>query len=364
MQHLAVAATRRIGLDLVRALAIALVLLSHIGVFSVAWSGGPIPHWLMMSGFFGVELFFALSGFLIGGLLLDLIERDASIGGWARFMARRWLRTLPVYWVWIGVLAVVWRPPAHRLQHILSYGTATQNLLWPMPRDAWFAVSWSLTVEEWFYLLFSAIVLGGVAYLGRPRVVLWSAIGLFIVVPVWLRSHVPLAADWDTEIRKVALLRLDAIAYGVAAVALWRRNHLLFARPLLALGVGVVLIGVVGSEATFWPDEPVPWLRVASLSLAPLGFALCLPAMARLRWLPGERLIRQTASSSYALYIVHYSVLEAMGGLRVTPTIRAALAVIVILGVAEALHRWVEAPVMVRRPAQFVSRSPETPLPD
>ena len=136
----------RVGLDLVRTLAIVLVLLSHIGGFSAVWAGRAAPHWLMMSGFFGVELFFALSGFLIGGLLLDLVEWDASFRGWARFTARRWARTLPLYWPWIDTLAVVWRPPTQLVQHILSYGSATQNLLWPMPQDAWFAVSWSLRV--------------------------------------------------------------------------------------------------------------------------------------------------------------------------------------------------------------------------
>jgi peptidoglycan/LPS O-acetylase OafA/YrhL len=57
--------------------------------------------WLVLaterSGFLGVELFFALSGFLVGSLLLELIERDASLLSWWRFMVRRWLRTVPLY---------------------------------------------------------------------------------------------------------------------------------------------------------------------------------------------------------------------------------------------------------------------------
>ena len=48
----------------------------------------------------------------------------------------------------------------HKLYYAVLYGTLTQDLLaWPMPEDNWFGVSWSLTIEEWFYLLFSAIFL-------------------------------------------------------------------------------------------------------------------------------------------------------------------------------------------------------------
>ena len=73
---------RNLGLDLVRSLAIVLVLLTHWGG-AIAWSlGWTWPTSLIVAGFFGVELFFALSGFLIGQLLLELVERDPGLGGW------------------------------------------------------------------------------------------------------------------------------------------------------------------------------------------------------------------------------------------------------------------------------------------
>src|SRR3954451_24714128 len=96
--------SRNLGLDLVRAAAISLVVVAHFGGTVIFWSGHEMTSALGSTGFFGVELFFALSGFLIGGLLLDIIERDPGLGAWGRFMVRRWLRTLPLYLLWLAVL--------------------------------------------------------------------------------------------------------------------------------------------------------------------------------------------------------------------------------------------------------------------
>ena len=61
-------------------------------------------------------------------------------------MVRRWLRTLRLYVFWLAALALLW-PPAENLPgYLLEYGTFTQNLMWPMPGDGWFNVSWSLGV--------------------------------------------------------------------------------------------------------------------------------------------------------------------------------------------------------------------------
>jgi peptidoglycan/LPS O-acetylase OafA/YrhL len=343
------AASRKIGLDLARALAIGLVLVSHFGGFAQVWAGRPVSYPVMMSGFFGVELFFALSGWLIGGLLLDVAARDPTLAGWGRFMLRRWLRTLPLYWLWVGVLAVWHAPPAAELARFV---TATQNLAWPMPGDMWFAVSWSLTVEEWFYLLFSAALLGGVALIRRPGPVLAAVIGVFILAPMLARLGVPAAADWDTAIRKVALLRLDAIGSGVLAVTLVRRRHPLVARPWLPGALGLAMLAGVGALGTFWPNEPIAWLRVLGPTLTPLGFALTLPALAALPWLPAAGLIRAGAALAYPLYLVHYSVLEGVGRLHHGLAASCALGVAATLALAAALHRWVEQPILARRPPQ------------
>jgi peptidoglycan/LPS O-acetylase OafA/YrhL len=79
-----------------------------------------LPSWLD-----GVELFFVLSGFLIGGLLIDISDRQPSLRAWLIFMIRRWMRTLPAYFVVGGVSLMTSSQVHHKLYHAVVYGTLT-----------------------------------------------------------------------------------------------------------------------------------------------------------------------------------------------------------------------------------------------
>ena len=189
---------RNIGLDVLRSCAILLVLLSHFGGGVTYLIGWAFPLWIYLPGFFGVELFFVLSGFLIGSLLLDICDRNVNFRAWIIFLVRRWMRTVPAYLVFV---AVCWELLSPQLSSgvLLSYITFTQNLFWPMPPGSFFAVSWSLTIEEWFYLLFSSVLF--ICVVSLPRGGFWIAVFLFLALPLILRVTVPYDADWDTHIR-------------------------------------------------------------------------------------------------------------------------------------------------------------------
>ena len=79
------------GLDLVRAVAVLAVVVYHALAEFLPLAGVPVPVSLAPVGGVAVELFCALSGFLIGRILLDLVGRP-SLSGWLTFMGRRWTR--------------------------------------------------------------------------------------------------------------------------------------------------------------------------------------------------------------------------------------------------------------------------------
>jgi peptidoglycan/LPS O-acetylase OafA/YrhL len=335
------------------------VLASHCGDIFANWLGGRAPEWLSVSGFFGVELFFVLSGFLIGRLLLGIIAEPPSLRAWGVFMARRWMRTLPIYFLWIAVLAVIWPPqPWSQVAH---YATLTQNLAWPMP-SGWFGVSWSLTVEEWFYLGFSALLLSAAGLFGR-RAGFWAATTVFLVVPAVLRWRMPESADFGEVLSKVAVLRLDAIAFGVVLAWMQDRRGFVFCHPAPMLAVGMLLILGIWSG---WFDRHVPLdphvRRTFLFDAGSLGFALCLPAAAALGRLPrlAASIVTAISTRSYAIYIVHLSVLEIVGAYRDrwhTPIwLAAAFSLAVIWALSSASWRWIEAPILACRPSQ--SRPP------
>src|SRR5581483_83034 len=269
---------RNFGLDLVRAGATMLVFVSHFGGFGSYLLGGAPPSWINIPGFFGVEAFFVLSGYLIGGLLLEIAETDPTPRSWLIFMIRRWMRTLPAYFA--VLLAIYYLVPDQHLLRgfLLPYASLTQNLAWPIQGGPWFAVSWSLTIEEWFYLLFSAAFLLCAAIGGCRR--LWLATGLFILLPLIGRWWMPADIDWDEGVRKVALLRLDAIAYGVATVMLLRERPTLLrhAKALLAAGLLLCVLAAALLGIDRFAVEGAA-ARALIFSLTSTGVALCFPAL-------------------------------------------------------------------------------------
>ena len=134
-------APRLFGLDLVRAIAIVCVMLAHFGGQSSQLLGFRLPTLVPMLGH-GVELFFVLSGYLIGGLLLDIVERSPDRRSWFIFLIRRWMRTIPLYVVWVIVLLAFSPPWGSPVRYAIRYLTFMQNVFRPMPD--WFPVSWSL----------------------------------------------------------------------------------------------------------------------------------------------------------------------------------------------------------------------------
>jgi peptidoglycan/LPS O-acetylase OafA/YrhL len=143
--------TRRIAsLDGIRAVSISLVLLSHF----INCLGYNDP---LVLGNLGVRVFFVISGFLISGLLIRELEDHKTID-LRRFYFRRTLRIFPPYYFFIAVMAClasvqIVKNPLSSFLPVLTY---TSNYV---STGAWnLAHSWSLSVEEQFYLIFPGIL--------------------------------------------------------------------------------------------------------------------------------------------------------------------------------------------------------------
>ena len=319
-----------------------MVLAAHTAYFAGQRSHHPAPIAVSLAGPFGVELFFILSGFLIGNLLLDLAASAPTWRNLGIFLVRRWLRTLPLYLLWLTILLVL-APPAHLFAwHALHYATLTQNLTHGMPPGDYFPVSWSLTIEEWFYLLFAAAALGA-TILTRARLAFPAAIAAFLILPALARWHVPLALDFENSIEKVALLNLDSIARGVLLAALLRRRTVRLAAALPLAAAGAAMIAVVWSN--HWAVSPAIF-RTFLTTMIGTGWALCLPLL--LLWKSCENpfgaIVRALSRSAYGLYLTHYTILEH---------VHALLPAVVLPFVLAALSwRFVEQPILRLRPKQ------------
>lgn len=302
---------RVFGLDLMRATAIVLVVFWHSAdVLRDAVPGiVPPPH------VDGVDLFFVLSGYLIGGILLRYAEM-ATVPWHLRlldFWQRRWLRTLPNYYLFLALnIVLVLGGCCGGLinRNTWVYALFLQNAWKPV--DLFFWESWSLVVEEWFYLLFPLILFSAMAITGMAakRTFLLLAL-LFIVAPMAMRFV--LSADapslWHMEqgARKLMITRLDAIGWGVLAAwchASFPKCWSMARWPLLLVGSSIVL-----GCAIAYGNDALAFSSTHYFTLNALGMAMLLPALSAWRKAPRwGRSITFISLVSYALYLVHQPV--------------------------------------------------------
>lgn len=142
------------SMDVLRAVAILLVLLSH----SVLSYGAPEYLSPLQLGGTGVDLFFVLSGWLLGGQLFKEINRDGTIDI-KRFWYRRWMRTLPAYYAVLALSVTQRMLTVEDAEFPYLYFIFLQNYDPPLE---FFSISWSLCVEEQFYLIIAPLL----AFLG------------------------------------------------------------------------------------------------------------------------------------------------------------------------------------------------------
>ena len=344
------------GLDLLRATAILLVLMSHyMGFVSHAPTFGVVGK----VGWAGVDLFFVLSGYLIGNQLLAPAARGEPLS-LKTFFVRRLLRTLPNYYV---VLAVYWLFPGPPLggssmAEPWRFLTFTQNF--GLAYGQTFTHSWSLCIEEQFYLLLPLVVLA-LARIGFPVRLAWGLLVGGIVAGMATRAAAYALDGHDAfsaEVYYSSFCRADELLPGVA-IALLRNFHphaftrlLRHANALCAAGLALS-VGVLTCIHLDWPATLVT--STFGFSLLAIGFALLTcaalsPACILNRLdIPGAS---QLALWSYAVYLVHKPVFMALRPHleRLHVDAGAPVTVIAVMGAGIAggwvLYRCVETPCM------------------
>lgn len=351
------------GLDTLRALAVSFVVLHHYVLFV---SERSTFGWVGDIGWVGVDLFFALSGYLIGNQIFAGLAAPAGFS-LSRFYGRRLLRTLPNFYVVLALYYLwPWFGDGASMLPAWRYLTFTQNIL--LEPGSGFSHAWSLCVEEQFYMLLPAAALLVAAHRRCLRLA-WTALAAAVAMGLMARGWM-----WQTEVQGSAhatfnyfkyiyyssLCRLDELLVGVA-LALLKNFHAPLWQRLIRHGDAALAAGVLVLAATFYwflDDRYTFAVTVAGYPLLALGFGLLLIAA-----LDGSSLLGRTrvpgcerlALWSYAIYLVHKQLcvlmarpLAALGhGAGSAVTIAALLALSVLAGAL--LYYLVESPFMALR---------------
>ncbi len=342
------------GLDLLRALAVIWVMLFH--TFLVGGLGEDF-NWLSRFGWAGVDMFFVLSGFLIGCQWLTPLAQGQA-PSFTAFYARRAWRVLPAFLVVLAVYVAAphWRE-APGMQPWWQFATFTVNLLIDYGNNQAFSHAWSLCVEEHFYLVFPmlALALSRGATLGRTLSVCIALVlaGIALRTGIWLRDDAadPARAWFVEDLYYPTWTRLDGLLAGVglALVKVWRPT---WWAALLKRGSQILLLGLalVAAALCLFRDRTglaansVGW-PLLSMGMAALVVAGASPRSWIGRWhLPG---IGWIATISYSLYLSHKLVMHAVAQAlppSFTGVPRFCIFALAILAVGAALHYLVERP--------------------
>lgn len=205
--------TQRIpSLDGLRAISVTLVILSHLVLNGFIRISGPLRR-LFFVGDLGVQVFFVISGFLITTLLLRELDTVGRISLKA-FYLRRTLRIWPPFYAYLLALAVVVAvgalPAAGFWRSLLLASTFTSN--YALPSNWCLEHTWSLAVEEQFYLLWPAVIV----ILGRRRA-LRSALVVALLGPAIRFGELILGHRWPALHERMGFsfeTACDSIAIG------------------------------------------------------------------------------------------------------------------------------------------------------
>jgi len=307
---------RIFGLDIIRAAAIFFVVLGH-SVDLVPYNiGTALSHFIID----GVTLFFVLSGFLIGRILIKTFDNNGiTINDVKNFWIRRWFRTLPNYFLILTLLIILHLifSPDFRVSWIPSYYSFTQNLFYPHP---WFfPEAWSLSIEEWFYftipiILFLFIKIGD---LSSKRAFVTTSVILIILCPLLRYYRFSQLEElhqfaWDNSFRKQVITRLDSLMIGVfgAILYIYKKAHWSkYQYSFLVLGL-FILIGTTLCDSTLRSFKI--YYYVFSFSLVPFATLLTLPFFSNFKKSSGFifRCVTILSLISYSIYLVHLTLIQ------------------------------------------------------
>lgn len=345
---------RVFGLDVMRATAILIVVYLHNADLLSQFLPPP-PGNLVIDG---VDLFFVLSGYLIGGILLKYAAVP-GISPWRKlldFWQRRWLRTLPNYYLFlvINIVLVHFGLANGMLNHnTWIYAFFLQDV-WKSV-DLFFWESWSLVVEEWYYLIFPLLLFLWLAFLRWPakRAFLWLTLLLIAtstLLRYWMTAEAASVFELQEGARKLVITRLDTLGIGMLAAwiaivfpRMWERARLVL---LIAGLVGIFL------NASAYGDDNLRYSCTAYFTVGALSMAALLPALSSWRTCPAAgRPIVFVSIVSYALYLVHWPMRYLLNPVYARSTPREDLLiflgyVVLCFFVSWCVYRFWEKPFM------------------
>lgn len=355
---------RIFGLDVVRATAIIMVVFSHI-YYLIDSSNALLISVSGIFGFFGVELFFVLSGFLIGTILLkNYISDNFTYKDVFVFLKRRWFRTLPNYYLVLILNIILGIFLGYSIDGWANYFVFLQNF--SDYKINIFSESWSLSVEEWTYLLIPFVLLLTWNVFKKNKKISFISIVLVLIAFfhvlryfVYLENTFSDMETWNLELKSLTIYRIDSILVGF--ITAWL--HLFYKEILekykvylfiIALHLFVfqfVVMNVIGFDIIRTPL----YYKVFYFTLTSFIVFLALPLF--VYWKTSESIfekpIQFISKISYSMYLLHYSIISVLMkyvlssfNFELSTTVIIVFYMLFTISFSYLLYRFYEKPIM------------------
>ena len=365
---------RIFGLDFLRALAIFLVVLSHVTFLVFPQEDNLVITAIRIFGAIGVDLFFVLSGYLIGGILLKQIKLNkTSSKDVLTFWKRRWLRTLPNYYLVFMLNLLIFITLGNQLPNQWGlYLPFLQNFSSPHPN--FFTEAWSLSIEEYAYLLLPLLIFVSFKLfkgLNKQKIFFYTTVFVIFALALlkyqyYFNTAIHSYSDWSASFRKVVIYRIDSIYIGFLIVYLinaYQQFCNSYKKHLLFLGLfSFMLIHLLMFGYQLSPEKNPLFYVFVYLQVVVVSMALVFPYFSTLKYTGlFFKPIQFLSVHSYAIYLVNYSIvllsvqqLFVIEGMSFFQKIGIALLFLgITLLLSVVIYRFYELPILKYRDRKF-----------
>jgi peptidoglycan/LPS O-acetylase OafA/YrhL len=352
---------RNVGLDLLRFLAVVLVIARHLYLPSNTTF---VLKSLAAGGWIGVDLFFVLSGFLVSSILFREYQKHGSVD-LKRFFIRRAFKIYPQFWGLLAFTLIIreFLRLTYSWQQLLGEILFLQNYLGGLWNH-----TWSLAVEEHFYIGLGILVICLISKTSanpfRHVPMIYLSIGIiclsFRVLNLFLHSNY----DHHTHLFHTHI-RIDSLMFGVLISYLWNFHELEKKLSNVPSYIFIIAGVLLFSPAFMFELETHKWISVAGVILFYLGAGFLLVAALRYKSTNslGLRVIAGLGAASYPIYLWHMPV-ATWGYMLITKIIGTDIYFLYLLNALIGafvfgwlLNRLVEAPILAIRDRLFPAYS-------
>jgi peptidoglycan/LPS O-acetylase OafA/YrhL len=347
------AAHRIASLDLVRGAAAFAVAIPHYFVLNS--SDWPTANTLSI---LAVEVFFVLSGFVLAPQILFCC-RDGRPVNLGVFLSRRWMRTIPPFLV--ALVAISLLTDQLPTSDFWRYAFYVQNAVSQHNMHDYYPVAWSLSVEEWFYVIFPALILCCSRIFRRSDIKFAAVVAAAFIIGITIaRTTFGELPAWDAQVRRIVLFRIDSIAYGFLLYLLLAqipesgalRKSLApvgFLAFIVFAGLGLLLTGRATAE-----HDPISQQLFAFVA-ACFGMSAIALSYLSSRLLSGRHMSAicvYLGRISYSVYLFHIMLImllrPILAGLPIIVQVSVYLAMCVLF--SSLFYFYFEAPILAARP--------------